>query len=93
MVENETNICQLSFDGKYLYMSNEQYSVYFFKRTDTYLYVMDTDGNELNKIPTEVCILPVLAMSRMFLAQIHGAADKNIILKSRYPDSKRMDTG
>ena len=28
MVENETNICQLSFDGKYLYMSNEQYSVY-----------------------------------------------------------------
>lgn len=53
MVENETNICQLSFDGKYLYMSNEQYSVYFFKRTNTYLYVMDTDGNELNKIPTE----------------------------------------
>ena len=83
MVENETNICQLSFDGKYLYMSNEQYSVYFFKRTDTYLYVMDTDGNELNKIPTEVCILPVLAMSRMFLAQIHGAADKNIILKKQ----------
>lgn len=52
MVDGETNICQISFDGKYLYMSNEQYYVYFFKRIGTYLYVMDTDGKELNKIST-----------------------------------------
>ena len=83
MVENETNICQLSFDGKYLYMSNEQYSVYFFKRTDTYLYVMDTDGNELNKIPTEGMYFTCFGDEQNVLAQIHGAEDKNIILKKQ----------
>lgn len=53
MTDKETNICQVSFDGTYLYLSNEQYSVFFYEKTDYYLYVLDTDGKELNKIPTE----------------------------------------
>jgi hypothetical protein len=53
MKDKETNICQISFDGTYLYLSNEQYYVFFYQHADTYLYVLDTDGNELNRIETD----------------------------------------
>ena len=52
MKDGETNICQVSFDGTYVYLSNEQYYVFFYQKTDFYLYVLDTDGNELNRIAT-----------------------------------------
>ena len=44
---------------------------------------MDTDGNELNKILQKVCILPVLAMSRMFFgADSWGGGQKYYIEKA-----------
>lgn len=51
--KGQTDICQLSFDGKYLYMSNELYPVIYLEKPKSYeLYVMNQDGNILNQVST-----------------------------------------
>lgn len=47
----QTNICQLSFDGSYLYMNNEQYFTFFMEPPrQSQTYVFDRDGNIVNEI-------------------------------------------
>lgn len=51
--DKQTNICQLSYDGTYLYMSNELYPTFFLEPAKSYeLYVCDTDGKILKQIET-----------------------------------------
>ncbi len=51
--DGKTNICQLSFDGKYVYMNNELYPTFFMQKVSSYdLYIMDNNGTILNTIKT-----------------------------------------
>lgn len=46
------NFCQISNDGKYLYLSNEQNEMLLAKIIKLYMWVLDYDGKVINEIET-----------------------------------------
>jgi hypothetical protein len=49
--DKQTNICQLSYDGTYLYMNNELYPTFYLEKVNSFeIYVCDRDGNILKQI-------------------------------------------
>lgn len=51
--KGQTDICELSFDGTYLYMTNEIYWSFYFEKPESYdLYICDKDANIIKTMTT-----------------------------------------
>ncbi len=55
--DGQTNICQVSCDSSYVYLSNEMfYAAYHLNPKEYDLYVLDKSGKLLNTIPTDAAL-------------------------------------